>query len=182
MVTFVTARLSPSLALKDPAAAEQSHAVAAGSLRASEVEMEPVARENWEWFGVASHLIVGNDCRFHLATIVGPRLVSTVGEWLPDSSTWDIFANSRGVVLEGIGDERRNQFLRDVGFVEIGAGRTYETMVFRTSDERCDEDDCHCGQPRVAEWGELDSDAYNERGDAQRGHYAMCDKWAKVPA
>jgi hypothetical protein len=38
-VTFVTARLSPSLALKDPAAAEQSHAVAAGSLKASEEPM-----------------------------------------------------------------------------------------------------------------------------------------------
>lgn len=41
----------------------------------------PVSREEWEWFGTAAHLIVGQDCRFHMATIIGPWLISTVGEW-----------------------------------------------------------------------------------------------------
>lgn len=142
----------------------------------------PVPRNEWEWFGVASHLIVGSDCRFHLATHVGPWLVSTVGEWLPDSSTWDIYTNTRGVTLEGRGDARRADFLKKVGFIEIGAGRLYETMVFALGDERCAEPDCNCGQQLVADWGELDSDAYNNRRDAQRGHYAMCEKWAAKPA
>lgn len=140
-----------------------------------------IPREEWEWFGSAAHLIVGADCRFHLATYVGPWLVSTVGEWLPDSDSWHIYAESRGVEIEGRGDARRADFLNKVGFVEIGAGRTYETMVFRAGDERCSRKDCDCGMRVVAEWTELDADGYNVRGDAQRGHYAMCEKWAAIP-
>lgn len=45
--------------------------------------MQAVEPKDWKWYGSASHLIVGNDCRFHLATKVGPWLVSTVGEYLP---------------------------------------------------------------------------------------------------
>jgi len=138
------------------------------------------SREGWEWYGSPMHLIVSSECHFHLGTLVGPWVVSTVGEWLPDSSSsWDIYARSAGVTLEGRGDARRNQFLRDVGYVEIGAGRKYETYVFRATGERCDRDECHCGQP---EWegSEIDSQGYNERGDAQRGHYAMCRKWSSI--
>ena len=138
-------------------------------------------REKWEWFGSPGHLIVSFDCRFHLHTLVGPWVVSTVGEWCPDSSSWDIYADSCGVTLTGRGDARRASFLNEVGFLEIGSGRKYETMVFRATGKRCERDECRCGQP---EWSgsELDSDGYNERGDAQRGHYAMCDKWATIPA
>lgn len=138
-------------------------------------------RETWEWFGSAAHLIVGSDCRFHLATKVGPWLISTVGEWLPDSSSWDIYARSADVTLEGRGDARRYDFLTKVGYVEIGAGRKYETMVFRTAGERCTQADCDCEMPVVSEWGEIDSQGYNLRGDAQRGHLAMCDRWASKP-
>lgn len=138
------------------------------------------AREDWEWFGSAGHLIVASECRFHLATLVGTWLVSTVGEWLPDSGSWHIYADSRKVTLEGWGDARRTDFLNKVGFVEIGAGRKYETMVFRTTGERCELPECNCGMPVITEWSELDSDGYNERGDAQRGHYAMCEKVAAV--
>jgi hypothetical protein len=65
----------------------------------------------------------------------------------------------------------------EVGYLEIGAGRLYETMVFRATGERCTRPDCDCGQP---EWSgsELDMDGYNLRGAAQRGHYAMCETWA----
>ena len=138
-------------------------------------------RGDWEWFGVPSHLIVSQDCRFHLATLVGPWVVSTVGEWLPDSNSWDIFAKTRGVQLEGRGDTRRADFLNRVGWVEIGADRTYETMVLRATGKRCENADCGCGLP---EWGgpELDFDGYNDRGAAQRGHYAMCERWAAAAA
>jgi len=138
------------------------------------------AREDWEWFGSAGHLIVASECRFHLATSVGPWLVSTIGEWVPDSASWHLYAESRGITLEGRGDARRADFLNKVGFIQIGAGRTYETMVFRTSGERCELPDCNCGAPVVADWSELDSASYNERGDAQRGHYAMCLKVAAL--
>ena len=139
-----------------------------------------VPREEWEWFGSAMHFICGQDCRFHLGTLVGPWVVSTVGELLPDSNSWDIYADTKGVKLEGRGDARRYDFLNKVGYVEVGSGRKYETMVFRATGKRCDADECHCQQP---EWSgsELDTDGYNERGDAQRGHYAMCEKWASRP-
>lgn len=141
-----------------------------------------VPRAEWEWYGSPGHLIVAEDCRFHLATVIGPWLVSTVGEWLPDSSAWHIYADSRNVTLEGRGDARRADFKRKVGYIEIGAGRLYETMVFPIGDERCAAPDCDCGMPVVQEWGELDSDGYNLRGDAQRGHLAMCETWAaRVP-
>ncbi len=138
------------------------------------------APETWEWFGSPLHLIVSSECRFHLGTLVGPWVVSTVGEWLPDSSSWDIYAKSAGVTIEGRGDARRADFLRKFGYVDIGHGRKYETFVFRATGERCDRDECHCLQP---EWtgSELDTEGYNERGDAQRGHYAMCEKWAARP-
>ncbi len=111
-----------------------------------------IPESEWEWFGSAAHLIVGNDCRFHLATVIGDHLVSTVGEYLPNSAARE--------------------------FQEIGFGRKYETMVFRVTDDRCTADDCACGLPVVADWSGLDMDGYNVRGDAQRGHYAMCRKYA----
>ena len=136
--------------------------------------------ERWEWFGSPAHFICSLDCRFHMATLVGPWVVSTVGEYLPDSGSWDIYARSAGVTLDGRGDDRRGQFLREVGWVEIGAGRKYETYVFRATGERCKAPDCGCGLP---EWtgSEIDSEGYNERGDAQRGHVAMCEKWSRRP-
>jgi hypothetical protein len=50
---------------------------------------------------------------------------------------------------------------------EIGSGRLFETMVFRNGPD---------GEP--VEWGEIDSDAYNDAGSAEAGHLAMCEKWS----
>ena len=139
-------------------------------------------RDEWEWFGSAGHFICGQDCRFHLCTKVGPWLVSTVGELLPDSNSWDIYADRvGGIPPELRGDAKRAWFLQNVGFLDVGHGRKYETMVFRLTDERCTAEDCACEMPVVAEWGEIDSNGYNVRGDAQRGHYAMCERWATKP-
>lgn len=140
-------------------------------------------RSTWEWFGTSGHLIVGSDCRFHLATRVGPWWVSTVGEWLPDSTSWDIYARRvGGIPPELRGDARRNWFLKNVGFIEVGAGRKYETMVFPVAKDRCEEEGCECeGSPRIEKWGELDSDAYNDARSARDGHMVMCEKWAARP-
>lgn len=145
--------------------------------------MMSIPREKWEWFGNAGHLIVGRDCRFHLATLVGPWWVSTVGEYLPDSVVRDMLAESRGFALKGIGDAREADWIRQNGWEQIGAGRIYETMVFRAGDGRCQGDICgKCGIPLPDEWEELDADGYNTAGDATRGHYAMCEKWAAMSA
>lgn len=134
--------------------------------------------EEWKWFGYAAHLIVGSHCRFHLATVIGKHLVSTVGEWVPDESSREITANVKGVQLEGRGDARLADWLRKCGFEQIGAGRTYETMVFPITDEVCTEPECNCGGPTMADWSELDSNGYNNRGEATKGHMEMCLKWA----
>lgn len=147
----------------------------------TEINGRPVPRDEWRWFGHAAHLIVGQDCRFHLATAVGPWLVSTVGEYLPDEKVRDIIAEKRGIVLRGMGDERRGDFLKRIGFETIGYNRTYETMVFRIG-RICTTDGCGCGMPIPADWSELDMAGYNDAGTATRGHDAMCDKWAAVTA
>jgi hypothetical protein len=137
-------------------------------------------REEWQWYGTNGHLIVGQDCRYHLATLVGPWWVSTVGQWLPDESSREIHADVRGIALEGRGDERRADFMRKFGWVEIGHGRTFETMVFRAG-EICADRECACeGSPLIADWSELDSNGYNEARAAREGHLAMCEKWAQI--
>ena len=143
------------------------------------------ARETWEWFGHSGHLIVGKDCRFHLATKVGPWWVSTVGEYLPDSGVRDISAKARGIAMpDGIkGDAARSWWIQNVGYEPIGAGKDsiYETMVF-VAGPPCVQDLCGaCGAPYPTEWGELDGVRYATAGEATRGHYAMCEKWANLP-
>jgi hypothetical protein len=140
-----------------------------------------IPREEWEWFGAAGHFICGSKCRFHMATAVGPYLVSTLGEYLPDSNVRDILAESRGIVLEGKGDYREASWMEQAGFEQIGAGRTYETMVFKAT-QRCDSPECGCGMPRPDDHMELDAQGYNHPGEATRGHYAMCEKWAELAA
>ena len=151
-------------------------------MTAYQSERDAAPRETWEWFGNHGHFILGRDCRFHLATLVGPWWVSTVGELLSDLTSREIIASSRGIELEGRGDERRADYMRKIGWEEIGAGRTYETMVFAAGEERCAAEGCGCGMPIPADWSDLDSDGYNDAGSATRGHYAMCEKWAAVDA
>jgi hypothetical protein len=46
------------------------------------------------WFGHAGHFICAEWCRFHLCTQVGPYLISTVGEYVPDAPVREILAQS----------------------------------------------------------------------------------------
>ena len=127
---------------------------------------------SWVWMPHAGHLIVGQECRFHLTTRVGKYLISTVGEWWPDETVRQIHADVRHIALEGRGDARAADFLKKCGYMEIGSGRTYKTMVFpvKESGERC------C--PWVAaEWEAVASDGYNDPGDAYHGHLEMCAKY-----
>jgi hypothetical protein len=121
---------------------------------------------------------VAQDCRFHLATLVGKYLVSTVGEYLPDEGGREIHAQSKGIVLTGRGDERRYDFLKRVGFVEVGCDRKYETMVFRAG-ETCARPGCNCGLPEI-DGSEVDFAGYNVAGDAAAGHLRLCRKYAAL--
>lgn len=130
-------------------------------------------RDQWIWMPHPAHLIVSQDCRFHLATYLPTgHIVSTVGEWLPDAGAREIFADTKGIKLKGKGDERRYSFINQHGFVEIAAGRKYETMVFTAKAGN------DCCPWQVANHEELDCAGYNDAGEAYRGHLAMCEKWA----
>lgn len=141
-----------------------------------------ISAKDWQWYGNAGHFICSDWCRFHLLTIVGDYLVSTVGEYIPDAPVREIMAESRGVTLVGMGDDRRADYMKKIGFEEVGFRRTYETMVFKLGNEHCTEADCGCNMPMVGDWQEQDFDGYNSRGEATAGHYALCHKWAALSA
>jgi hypothetical protein len=109
-----------------------------------------------QWFGHAAHFICGHRCRFHLATKVGRYLVSTVGE-LPKFNPSD---------PDSLGP-----------FETIGAGRMYETMVFKAGAP-CKAKDCGCGLPTI-DGSELDFAPYNDAGSATAGHMKIVAKWRR---
>lgn len=49
-----------------------------------------IAKSEWIWFGHAGHLIVAQWCRFHLCTLIGDIMVSTVGEYVPEEAVREI--------------------------------------------------------------------------------------------
>lgn len=140
-----------------------------------------IPASEWRWFGTAVHFLAGEACRFHMATVIGDYVVSTVGAYLPDSKVWEIYAESRGLKLEGQGDYRKADWMKKVGYEDIGDGRKYETMVFRL-DGYCDAPDCRCGGGPRIDPSELDFSSYNDALAARLGHMAMCEKWATVLA
>ena len=120
------------------------------------------------------HLIVSRDCRFHLNTYVGKYIVSTVGEYLPDYQVREILAESRDIILEGKGDNRLADYMKKMGYEDIGLDRKYETMVFPAKKSK---DKCCPYMMKNA--NNVDFDSYNSADDATIGHYKMCDKWSK---
>jgi hypothetical protein len=122
--------------------------------------------DTWEWFGGAAHFICGQWCRFHMATVVGKVLVSTIGEYVhprhggSEKEEWDwLKENWPGE--------------------DIRPDRKYETMVF-VAGKRCDTPECGCGMPRLSIYTELDSRGYNTAKDATKGHMDMCLEWANM--
>jgi hypothetical protein len=119
----------------------------------------------WVWMGHSGHFILGHECQFHLATYLGNGyLVSTVGEYRPDSKIREVLARAR---------ESKEP---EPEFEEVGYKRLYETMVFRATPSK---DPSVCCPWRMAYGDELDMNGYNKPVEAEAGHYAMCRKWAK---
>jgi hypothetical protein len=91
------------------------------------------------WHGTSGHFVAAERCFFRLHTTVGRWRVSTVGEYYPPDN----------------GDKPE----------EVGAGRLYETMVFRlVHGEVCD-------------WNGVEMAPYNTRAAAEAGHVAACKRW-----
>ena len=142
---------------------------------------ESIPREKWEWFGNAGHLIVSQDCRFHLTTLVGPWLVSTVGQRWPCRASREIHAEiddpqwyEKNRALKG--DYFDNAYMKRFGYHEVGYQRLFETMIFKAG-KRCQAKDCGCGLPDIS-GSEVDMEGYKTAGEAAIGHYRMCEKWA----
>ena len=102
------------------------------------------------YLGMPGHFIGASRCVWHLTSVVGPYLVSTLGDYRPFPS-----------------DEATN----------IGAGRKYETMVFKAGAP-CTVDGCGCGVPNH-NGREIDFAPYNTAGEAQAGHEAMVAKYVE---
>lgn len=105
-------------------------------------------------YGNAGHLCVSRYCQFHLCTSIlrddAHVLISTVGEYLPGEY----------------------DYMRKLGYEDIGMNRKYETMVF-TAGEPCE---CGCGMPET-NGHEIDFDAYNDAQSANAGHARIVKKW-----
>lgn len=122
--------------------------------------------KSWVWNGMVGHFICGQWCRFHLATEVGPWLISTVG----------LYVHPRH---SGGREDSEYKWLAKNPFGEdIGLERKFETMVFRAG-KKCDNGTCDCGIARI-DGHEIDCNGYNTPGAANAGHYAMCEKWSRL--
>ena len=97
---------------------------------------------------------------------------------MPPASVREIVAKSRGITLTAKGDAAEVEWLKKVGFEELGHKRTYETMVFRAG-KPCVSKGCNCGMPAPNDWSELEMQGYKDAGSATRGHYELCKKWSK---
>lgn len=123
--------------------------------------MSKPIQNSWQWFGSPLHFICGNDCRFHLGTLLpNGFVVSTVGAYFPSHLISGGNVEKEGREFSSI-DEGEN----------IGLSRKFETMVFRKTGE----DSCGC--PMI-DGQDLDMQGYNDHRSADKGHMAMCKKWA----
>jgi hypothetical protein len=147
----------------------------------------PSVREKepgWKWFGHAGHLCVGQWCRYHLCTLVGEYLISTVGEYWPERPVREIHASVHDPkwLAENKhrrGDDFDHAYMQRFGFENIGCDRKYETFVFKAGSP-CKDKDCNCGLPSI-DGSELDTLAANDADTAGRNHMELCEKYAAPP-
>jgi len=135
-----------------------------------------ITKDKWIWMPHPAHFICAEDCKFFLATKIGKYIVSTVGEYFPDAPIREIFAESRKIKLEGMGDARRADYMKKIGFEKIGFGRLYETMVFiaRKSPE------CNVCPFVIASSSYVDFYGYKTPEEAYKGHMKLCNKYSKI--
>ncbi len=133
--------------------------------------MKKIPKEKWIWMPHPAHFRMAKDCQFFLATKVGKYIVSTVGELFPDAPVREIFAESRKVTLEGKGDARMYDYMKKIGFGDIGYERKYETMVFCAKKMPAGE--CNVCPFRIIVQKEVDMMGYKTAKDAFKGHYYL---------
>lgn len=126
--------------------------------------MANIPSSEWKWYGNAAHFICGKWCRFHMATEVGPWLISTVGEMVHPSDS-------------GAHERTEEEYLdKNPLGKEVGYGRLFETYVFEITGH-CTDGKCGCGLP-IFDGCETEGRGSNTRADATRIHREMCEKYA----
>lgn len=138
-------------------------------------------KHQWQWFGNAGHLIVGQWCRFHLCTLVGKHLISTVGEYWPERSVREIHAEVHDPAWLAKNKSRRGDdfdfaYMKRFGYETIGCDRKYETFVFLAGTP-CEAKGCNCGLPGIS-GDELDSLPANDARTATSNHMELCSKFS----
>ena len=109
-----------------------------------------IEQKDWRWFGSPLHFIAADSCRFHLGTQVGNYIISTVGDYHPQSGS-----GSRQI---------------------IGSGRYYETYVFTVASES--RHGCACPEIQSSEIDSRDYNEDANCDEVNAGHLAMCLKYA----
>lgn len=111
----------------------------------------PIDPSKWVWFGYPQHFIGAAKCRFHLATLIGNRLVSTVGDC-------------------------RNTDKDEPGAIGSGPDEFFETYVFKSSpsDRR---DSCGCCAA-ITSYSELDGRRCKTAVEATAMHSEFCARAA----
>ena len=120
-------------------------------------------RSEWIWMPHPAHLIVSRWCRFHMATMVGQYIVSTVGEYVhPRHAKGSESGEAKWLKKNWPGED-------------VGYGRKYETMVFPAGQRV----EGRCCQYEPSSWLELESRGYQTSEDAFAGHMELCEQWSK---
>lgn len=123
-----------------------------------------------------AHFICGRDCKFFLVTKIGKYIVSTIGEYFPDSRVRQIFADSRGKKIEGMGDAWDADYMKKIGYEELHMGGwLYETMVFKAEKSK----KCPVCPYTIIVSEDLEEEVYKKPEEAFKGHYKLCEKWAE---
>lgn len=120
-----------------------------------------IPEKDWKWFGFAAHWILSDRCLFHLNTQIANYIISTVGECR---------------TVEQMCDPNAPILFDEYQTITSGPEK-YETMVFKGA-EPCANPKCGCGAFTELVGDELVCERYLTRGEAQRGHLLLCQKYA----
>ena len=109
----------------------------------------PIIPDQWRWFGWPGHFCAASACHWHMTTVVGKVLVSSVGDYRPDG---------------------RKTKKSKMGWDE---DHLYETIV---TDEwqLCEFGCCAC-----CTGSEIETHRYATQADAHYGHLAACRAWSE---
>lgn len=129
------------------------------------------------WMPHAGHFICSSHCRFKLNTHVNGYIISTVGEYVPDSQVRRIHREVHGWDLTLKGDAEEYDYIQKTGGVEgygdeIGCDRKYETMVFVAQKSKR-----KCCPYEMKSPSNIDFAGYMKAEEAYKGHMKMVKKY-----